>query len=52
MTRRVALLPFRLVGSAIGTVPKHVHWFRWADDDLLSNGSLYACRCGVVRPGL
>jgi hypothetical protein len=28
----------------------HVHWFRWVGDDAFGGGSLYACRCGVVRP--
>ena len=30
----------------------HVHWFHWIDDDAFSGSSLYACRCGQVRPGL
>ena len=30
----------------------HVHWFRRVGDDPYSSASLYACRCGVVRPGL
>ncbi|WP_199506477.1 hypothetical protein [Geodermatophilus sp. TF02-6] len=30
----------------------HLHWFRWAGEDPFSNASCYACRCGVVRPGL
>ena len=30
----------------------HVHRFRRAGDDWFSSASLYACRCGVVRPGL
>ena len=28
----------------------HVHWFRRVGDDPFSSASLYACRCGVVRP--
>ncbi|WP_199522253.1 hypothetical protein [Geodermatophilus marinus] len=28
----------------------HLHRFRWAADDAFSGSSLYACRCGVVRP--
>jgi len=28
----------------------HWHRFRWAGDDAFSGSSLYACRCGVVRP--
>ncbi|MCA0144875.1 hypothetical protein [Blastococcus sp. LR1] len=31
---------------------RHVHWFRYAGADPFSGSSLYACRCGVVRPGL
>ena len=48
MSRRTALL---LHLRTVSALPKHVHWFRWAGDDLVGNGSLYACRCGVVRPG-
>lgn len=29
----------------------HLHWFRWAGEDRSSPHNLYACRCGVVRPG-
>jgi hypothetical protein len=29
----------------------HVHWFRRYGDDPYSGASLYACRCGAVRPG-
>jgi hypothetical protein len=29
----------------------HVHWFRWYGEDPYGNGSLFRCRCGVVRPG-
>jgi hypothetical protein len=32
--------------------PAHLHWFRWSRYDEFSGASLYACRCGVVRPGL
>jgi hypothetical protein len=28
----------------------HVHWFRYWRDDPFSSATLYACRCGVVRP--
>ncbi|MGY1727116.1 hypothetical protein ACI79J_09080 [Geodermatophilus sp. SYSU D01062] len=28
------------------------HRFRWAGEDPFSGVSLYACRCGAVRPGL
>jgi ribosomal protein L15E len=31
--------------------PLHVHWFRRRGDDPYSGAGLYACRCGVVRPG-
>ncbi|MGY1631516.1 hypothetical protein ACI784_07395 [Geodermatophilus sp. SYSU D01186] len=34
------------------TWPCHRHRFSWAGDDAFSSSSLYACRCGVVRPGL
>lgn len=30
----------------------HVHRFRWAGEDPFSPHNLYACRCGVVRPGI
>jgi hypothetical protein len=30
----------------------HRHRFRWVGDDAFSGSSLYACRCGVVRPAL
>ncbi|MFQ1003258.1 hypothetical protein [Modestobacter sp. SSW1-42] len=30
----------------------HLHRFRRAGDDPFSGSSLYACRCGVVRPAL
>ncbi|MGY1594306.1 hypothetical protein ACI79D_20205 [Geodermatophilus sp. SYSU D00708] len=26
------------------------HRFRWAGEDAFSGASLYACRCGAVRP--
>lgn len=32
--------------------PGHVHLFRRVSDDAFSAASLYACRCGVVRPGM
>ncbi|MGY1696313.1 hypothetical protein [Geodermatophilus saharensis] len=28
----------------------HRHRFRWVGEDAFSGASLYACRCGVVRP--
>ncbi|GAB3196377.1 hypothetical protein GCM10027261_18940 [Geodermatophilus arenarius] len=28
------------------------HRFRWVGEDSFSGVSLYACRCGRVRPGL
>ncbi|MGY1719499.1 hypothetical protein ACI8AG_10690 [Blastococcus sp. SYSU DS0552] len=31
---------------------RHVHWFRWRSEDAFSGSSLYACRCGQVRPSL
>jgi hypothetical protein len=30
----------------------HLHRYIRADDDPFSSASLYACRCGVVRPGM
>ncbi|SDY75388.1 hypothetical protein SAMN05661080_04499 [Modestobacter sp. DSM 44400] len=30
----------------------HVHLFSRRGDDPFSSASLYACRCGVVRPGM
>ncbi|MEU2349057.1 hypothetical protein [Modestobacter sp. NPDC049651] len=30
----------------------HLHGFRRSGDDPFSGASLYACRCGVVRPGV
>ncbi|MCZ2817382.1 hypothetical protein [Modestobacter sp. VKM Ac-2984] len=30
----------------------HLHHYRRAGDDPFSGASLYACRCGVVRPGM
>lgn len=30
----------------------HVHWFRWRGEDPFGGSSLYACRCGQVRPGI
>jgi hypothetical protein len=30
----------------------HLHRFRWSGEDLAGGSSLYACRCGVVRPAL
>ncbi|WP_336033940.1 hypothetical protein [Geodermatophilus sp. FMUSA9-8] len=29
---------------------RHWHRFRWVGEDAFSGASLYACRCGVVRP--
>jgi hypothetical protein len=30
----------------------HLHWFRATSDHAFGNGSLYACRCGVVKQGI
>jgi hypothetical protein len=30
----------------------HVHWYSRAADNPFGNGSLYACRCGVVKQSL
>ena len=27
----------------------HVHWFHWDGEQPFGNGSLYRCRCGLVR---
>ena len=35
---------------AVAAARTHWHRFRWAGDDAFSGSSLYACRCGVVRP--
>jgi hypothetical protein len=44
--------PWRLLRATAHTLPApHVHWFRWAGEDLAGTGSLYRCRCGVVRAG-
>jgi hypothetical protein len=29
----------------------HVHRYTRVGDDVFGNGSLYSCRCGVVRTG-
>jgi hypothetical protein len=29
----------------------HLHWFRATFDNAFGNGSIYACRCGVVKQG-
>ncbi|MCZ2813445.1 hypothetical protein O2W15_18595 [Modestobacter sp. VKM Ac-2979] len=46
-------------GSAVGLQPVssrpspvHLHRYRRTGDDPFSGASLYACRCGVVRPGM
>jgi hypothetical protein len=46
-------LPLRVLRTAVaGAVPRpHVHWFRWKGEEPYGNGSLYLCRCGVVRSG-
>ncbi|WP_176445633.1 hypothetical protein [Blastococcus mobilis] len=45
-------LPRRLLRAAASTLPApHLHWFRWDGEDPAGTGSLYRCRCGVVRPG-
>jgi len=46
--------------STAGTVPGgavtgrvlHLHRYRRTGDDPFSGSSLYACRCGVVRPAV
>lgn len=45
------LWPVRRAGGTPSSA-LHVHRFRRTGDDPFSNASLYACRCGVVRPGL
>ena len=35
---------------AVPGLRTHWHRFRWAGEDAFSGASLYACRCGVVRP--
>ena len=37
---------------AVSHSPLHIHWFRWLEADPFSGSSLYACRCGIVRPGM
>ncbi|WP_369140770.1 hypothetical protein [Modestobacter versicolor] len=50
-------LPRARVGSPRAAVPLrrpgrlHLHRFRRSGDDPFSSAVLYACRCGVVRPG-
>jgi hypothetical protein len=40
-----------IVGASLRRLSRpHVHWFRYWHDDPFSSASLYACRCGVVRP--
>jgi hypothetical protein len=39
-------------GARRTSVLGHWHRFRWVGEDAFSTASLYACRCGVVRPGL
>jgi hypothetical protein len=36
----------------VSSPTRRVHWhrFRWTGDDAFSGASLYACRCGEVRP--
>jgi len=34
------------------TTRLHVHLYRRLGDDPFSGASLYACRCGVIRPGM
>lgn len=46
--RRVRGLP---EPAASRVSPLHVHWYRRVGDDPYSGAGLYACRCGVVRPG-
>jgi len=56
-TARV-LAPSNVTRSADGALKKlpaargrHWHRFRWLREDMFGNGSLYACRCGVVHSG-
>lgn len=39
-------------GKSASPSPLHLHRYRRTGDDPFSGASLYACRCGVVRPGL
>ncbi|SOE00402.1 hypothetical protein SAMN06272739_2575 [Blastococcus haudaquaticus] len=42
--------PMAVMTEVARHVRRHIHRFRWAEDGPF--GSLYACRCGEVRPGL
>ena len=59
------VMTFRIIRGMTGSSPtalgqsrahrgprRHVHWFRWSHDDPLDPAGMYACRCGVRRPGL
>ncbi len=46
----VSLLPPAEPGRSGVLGRLHRHRFRWVGDDPFSGSSLYACRCGVVRP--
>jgi hypothetical protein len=37
-------------GATVTTRRCWWHRFRWVGEDAFSGASLYACRCGVVRP--
>ncbi|RZU34113.1 hypothetical protein [Blastococcus saxobsidens] len=53
MTRQFHLSLQRPARPASGAAARtHAHWFRWHGEDPFGNGSLYRCRCGVVRSGL
>ncbi|MCZ2836059.1 hypothetical protein [Modestobacter sp. VKM Ac-2985] len=45
-------LPWVLRPARRGSSPVHLHRYRRTGDDPFSSASLYACRCGVVRPGM
>ncbi|WP_176522762.1 hypothetical protein [Blastococcus aggregatus] len=45
----------RRAGIGLSTAPRppwHVHWFHRVGEDPLGPAGMYACRCGLVRPGL
>ncbi len=46
----VSLLPPAEPGRSGVRQRLHRHRFRWVREDPFSGSSLYACRCGVVRP--
>ncbi|GAB4082305.1 hypothetical protein GCM10028783_32540 [Modestobacter muralis] len=54
-TRRMQRTPGDLISrSATGTGTRrpHLHLFSRQGDAPFGNGSLYVCRCGVVRPAM